>query len=261
MSSRLQIEPEDRHEAGDEPAPRRQVVRAVLLGLAVAGLVGGSWWAGHSSKPAPQDLSAVPEIHPDTAPVKIAPANPGGMQVPDQDSILLNQEGKQQPEELLPPPEAVKQRPVSAMPPAPPTPPPASQPPAPQQTASAPPPVAPKPVPQPAPAPQIVPAPPPPASVVPQAKAAQTTAAASGAYRLQLGALGSEEAAKQEWLRLQRQQPDVLGKLSLAVSRVDLGAKGVYFRIQAGPIASAAQAAQSCATLKSRNVGCILVKP
>lgn len=255
MSSRLQIEPEDRHEVGDEPAPRRQVVRAVLLCLAVAGLAGGSWWAGHSSKPAPQDLSAVPEIHPDSAPVKIAPANPGGMQVPDQDSILLNQEGKQQPEELLPPPEAVKQRPVSATP--------AASPPTPQQTASTPPPVAPAPPPQPAPPPpQVAAAPPPPASVVPPAKAAPTPAApASGAYRLQLGALGSEEAAKQEWLRLQKQQPDVLGKLSLAVSRIDLGAKGVYYRIQAGPIADAAQAAQSCATLKSRNVGCILVKP
>lgn len=259
MSSRLQIEPEDRHEVGDEPAPRRQVVRAVLLCLAVAALAGGSWWAGHSSKPAPQDLSAVPEIHPDSAPVKIAPTNPGGMQVPDQDSILLNQEGKQQPEELLPPPEAVKQRPVSATPAAPPAPPP----PAPQQTASTPPPVAPAPPPQPAPPAQVAAAPPPPAtSVVSPAKAPPTPAApASGAYRLQLGALGSEEAAKQEWLRLQKQEPDVLGKLSLAVSRIDLGAKGVYYRIQAGPIADAAQAAQSCATLKSRNVGCILVKP
>lgn len=256
MSSRLRSEPEDRHEIEDKPAPRRQAVRALLLSLAVAGLAGGSWWAGHSSKSVPQDLSAVPEIHPDTAPVKIAPATPGGMQVPDQDSILLNQEGKQQPEELLPPPEAVKPRPVSTTPPSPSPPPPA-----PQQAATLPPSIPPAPAPPTTP-PQVAAAPTPPALVVPQAKAAPTPAVpASGAYRLQLGALGSEEAAKQEWLRLQKQQPDVLGKLSLAVSRIDLGAKGVYYRIQAGPIADAAQAEQSCATLKSRNVGCILVKP
>ncbi len=78
---------------------------------------------------------------------------------------------------------------------------------------------------------------------------------------MQLGALKSEEAAKAEWQKLQRQNSDVLGKLSLSVSRVDLGAKGTYYRIQAGPIADAAQAAQECAKLKSRKIGCILVKP
>jgi len=255
MTSRLQIEPEDRRLVDEEPARRWQVLRAILLGLAVAGLARGSWWAGHGSKQAPEDLSAVPEIRPDTAPVKEAPANPGGMQVPDQDSVLLNQEGKQQPEELLPAPEAVKPRPVAATPPPHPAPPPP-----PTQAVSAPPP-APAAPPSSVLAPQVAVAPAP--AVVPEAKAAPTPtpASASGGYRLQLGALGSEDAAKQEWLRLQKQQPDILGKLSLTVSRVDLGAKGVYYRIQAGPIADAAAAAQSCATLKSRNVGCILVKP
>ena len=260
MSSRLQIEPEDRREMEDAPPPRRQVLRAVVLSIAVAGLAGGSWWAGHSSKPATEDLSAVPEIHPDTAPVKVVPANPGGMQVPDQDSVLLNREGKTPPEELLPPPEAVKQRPVAATLPAPPPAPPA--PPAPAVTAVPTPAPAPPP-PSGTPAPQVATATAsPPAVIVPQAKAAPLPApATAGGYRLQLGALGSEDAAKQEWLKLQKQQPDVLGKLALSVSRVDLGAKGVYYRIQAGPIADATQAAQNCATLKSRNVGCILVKP
>jgi len=254
MSSRLEIDPEDRRDVEDEPAPRRQIVRAALLGVAVAALAGGSWWAGHSGRSTAEDPSAVPEIHADAAPVKQAPANPGGLQVPDQDSVLLNQEGKQQPEELLPPPETVKPRPVAATPPSPP------RAPAPPQTASAPPVAAAAP-PSP-PAPQIAAAPAPVApAAVPQAKATPAPpATAGGAYRLQLGALDSEEAAKKEWLKLQKQQPDILGKLTLTVSRVDL-AKGTFYRIQAGPIADAAQAAQNCATLKSRNVGCILVKP
>jgi cell division septation protein DedD len=86
-------------------------------------------------------------------------------------------------------------------------------------------------------------------------------AATSAGYRLQLGALKTEEAAKSEWLKLQRQNSDVLGKLSPSVSRVELGAKGIYYRIQAGPIADEGRAAQACAALKNRNVGCILVKP
>jgi cell division septation protein DedD len=81
-------------------------------------------------------------------------------------------------------------------------------------------------------------------------------------YRLQLGALKSEEAARAEWERLKKQQADILGKLAFSTSRVDLGSgKGIYYRIQAGPIADATQATQNCAVLKSRNVGCILVKP
>ena len=84
---------------------------------------------------------------------------------------------------------------------------------------------------------------------------------AAGSYRLQLGALKTEEAAKTEWLKLHRQNSDLLGKLSLSVSRVDLGAKGTYYRIQAGPIADEARAAQDCAALKSRKIACILVKP
>jgi cell division septation protein DedD len=255
MSSRLQIEPEDQRRVDAEPAPRRQIARAIVLCLAVAGLAGGSWWAGHSNKPAAQDASAVPEIHPDAAPVKEAPANPGGMKVPDQDSILLNQEGKQQPEELLPPPEAAKPRPVATVPP----PPPRS--PVPRAASVTPPTAAPAP-PPPAP-PQVAAAStPPPVALAPTAKSApMPIAAAAGAYRMQLGALNSEDAAKQEWLKLQKQHPDLLGRLSLTVSRVDLGAKGVFYRIQAGPIADATQAEQDCAVLKSRNVGCIIVKP
>jgi hypothetical protein len=78
---------------------------------------------------------------------------------------------------------------------------------------------------------------------------------------LQLGALKTEEAAKAEWLKLQRQNSDVLGKLSLSVARVDLGAKGIYYRMQAGPIADEAKASRDCAALKSRKIACILVKP
>jgi len=259
MSPRLETDHDERGDAAEQ-TQRRGALRGALLAIAVAVLVGGSWWAGHSGKSATQDASAVPEIHPDSAPVKEPPKDPGGMVVPGQDSELLNPNAKRKPEELLPPPEAVKPRP--APPPqvatAPAAPPPAA--------ITTPPTSAPAPTAQPAPAPppavaSASPAPVPALSKPPAAKAPPAPTRLATAYRLQLGALKSEEAAKIEWQKLQRQNSDVLGKLSLSVSRVELGAKGTYYRIQAGPIADAAQAAQDCAALKSRKIGCILVKP
>ncbi|HWE75938.1 MAG TPA: SPOR domain-containing protein [Stellaceae bacterium] len=270
MSPRLDIDDDERRDRDDEPERRgTRPLRAALLALAVAALVGGSWWAGHSSKPSSQDVAAVPEIHPDTAPVKEQPKDPGGMVVPGQDSVLLNRETKEKPEELLPSPEAVKQRP------APPTPPPQPQtattnppsPPAEPPAANTRPPTLP-------PAPQVATAPPPAAVAPPTSVAPKVAAPApvapkvvppqqmAGSYRLQLGALKTEDAAKTEWVKLQRQNADVLGKLSLSVSSVQLGGgKGTYYRIQAGPITEEARATQACAALKSRNVSCILVKP
>lgn len=260
MSPRLETGHDERNEARDEPRPRGQGVRAALLALVVTGLVVGSWWAGHRSSPSTQEGGAVPEIHPDAAPVKEPPKDPGGMVVPGQDSVLLNHDAKGKPEELLPPPEVVKQRPA---PPAP-SPqaatanPPSSSPAA--DTAS--PATSPAPAVTPPAAPQVAVTPPAPvASPAPAAPKVTPSPAAAGSYRLQLGALKTEDAAKTEWLKLQRQNSDVLGKLSLSVSRVEIGAKGTYYRIQAGPIADAEKATQACAALKSRKIACILVKP
>jgi len=44
-------------------------------------------------------------------------------------------------------------------------------------------------------------------------------------------------------------------------TRVDLGEKGVFYRVQAGPLADAAAAERLCAELKERKQGCIVVKP
>jgi hypothetical protein len=277
MSPRFDTDDEQRDTDGEPERRDKRPLRAALLALVVTALVGGSYWAGHSSKQTSSDDIAVPEIHPDTAPVKEQPKDPGGMVVPGQDSVLLNRDMKdprekpEKPEELLPPPEAVKQRP--APPPPPPQaatnnpPPPAAAPPVVNAAPSVPPPAA---------APQVATVPPPPsiappAPVTPKAAApalgvpkafAPTVPPVPGTYRLQLGALKTEELARAEWVKLQRQNSDVLGKLSLSISSVQLGGgKGIYYRIQAGPIAEESRAAQACASLKSRNVSCILVKP
>jgi hypothetical protein len=95
------------------------------------------------------------------------------------------------------------------------------------------------------------------ASVSPSSPPAR---AAAGSVRVQLGAVGNESAAHKEWDRIKRANSDLLGSLSPSIVRADLGAKGVVYRIQAGPVANADAAADLCAKLKTRNVGCFVAR-
>ena len=81
----------------------------------------------------------------------------------------------------------------------------------------------------------------------------------SDSYRIQIAAVGSNAAAQREWLRLRRQNKDILGSLQLFVQQVNIRNKGVYHRIQAGPLADRILAEIACSNLKSRGVGCLIV--
>jgi hypothetical protein len=78
-----------------------------------------------------------------------------------------------------------------------------------------------------------------------------------GGARIQLASVRSEEAARQEWDRIRRANPDVLGSVSATPVRADLGEKGVYYRLQTAPIADAERV---CGELKRRNIGCIIAR-
>jgi len=80
-------------------------------------------------------------------------------------------------------------------------------------------------------------------------------------YRLQLGAVRDPEIAKQSWERMKERNADLLGRLTFAAERVDLGGRGIFYRIEAGPLADAAHAERDCKELKRRGVSCILVRP
>jgi hypothetical protein len=191
-------------------------------------------------------------------------------------------------ERLLPGPEAPLPRPVP--PPAPVAsipatpdvaPPPnavvvAPPPPPPQAAAPArpaPPPVqlaTPAPPPPPA-APPVVAAPPPvaaaPAAPPPapaQARAAApapaVAAAPAGGARIQLASVRAEPEAQREWARLLRQHGDVLGGLTPSYTSADLGERGVYIRLQAGPFPIPEAARAACETLRARGVGCNVVR-
>ncbi|WP_162917368.1 SPOR domain-containing protein [Dongia deserti] len=83
--------------------------------------------------------------------------------------------------------------------------------------------------------------------------------AATGNTRVQLAAGKSEASVEQEWAALQKAHPQLLGDLSLTVERVDKGAAGIFYRMQAGPLADKTAARQLCASLKQRGQDCIVV--
>jgi cell division septation protein DedD len=277
MTYRLNLDADERDGRGlaERPPGRRYLVRTVAAGLVVRGAAGA--WAGYRLGGHGGAGGAVPVIHADPRPTKVKPDQPGGMVVPDQDKYVLNREKlvDSKVEQLLPPPEAPLPRPV-----APPEPPAAapvepltgapaveSLPPAAAPTAVAPavpPPaaVAPKPAEPPKAAGSPKPAEPPKAKAASApATAPHPPAAPGGSYRLQIGALRSPEAAKAEWTRLQHQNHDLLGGLGYSAVRADLGEKGVFYRIQAGPIADLGAAERTCKELRQRHLGCMLVKP
>ncbi len=70
---------------------------------------------------------------------------------------------------------------------------------------------------------------------------------------LHLSSLRSEGAAKREWSDLQRSFPAALGNLTADIRRTELGDKGVFYRVLAGPLPSRSAAKDACAAVKSKN--------
>ena len=77
---------------------------------------------------------------------------------------------------------------------------------------------------------------------------------------MQLGAVRTESEARGEWERLKRKNTDLLGTLSAVAVRADLGEKGIYYRIQAGPISNTSTADRICSELRQRRLACMIVR-
>jgi cell division septation protein DedD len=102
------------------------------------------------------------------------------------------------------------------------------------------------------------PAPPAPVAQV----AAKPAAAKAGAYKIQLVAVRSPDAANKEWDRLRQRNSDLLSGMELTVTKADLGPdKGIYYRLRAGPLGDEDAAKKLCAELTKRKIGCLVVRP
>jgi hypothetical protein len=104
----------------------------------------------------------------------------------------------------------------------------------------------------------------PPAEAAPQRQQSDTKAASAApksTYQVQIAALRSRDAVEKEWSRLRNKHGDLLGSLTLNVERADLGPKGVFYRLRAGPLADRSAAGALCDALKKRKLGCMVVGP
>ena len=80
-------------------------------------------------------------------------------------------------------------------------------------------------------------------------------------YQVQLAAVRDVSAAQTEWRRLQVRHKILLGNLKLSVVRADLGSKGIFYRLRAGPLINQSSAKKLCKDLAKVKVSCLVVKP
>jgi len=97
------------------------------------------------------------------------------------------------------------------------------------------------------------------AQEAPPQQAAVTPTVPTGNTRVQLAAGKSEATVQKEWAALQKAHPDLLGSLSLHIERVDKGTSGIFYRLQAGPLADKTAAKELCASLKQKGQDCLVV--
>jgi len=83
----------------------------------------------------------------------------------------------------------------------------------------------------------------------------------AGSHRVRLASYRDPSNALPGWKTLTRKYGDVLRELNWALAEVDLGDKGVYHRLEAGPLGSREEAKAVCAEIKAGGDSCLAVKP
>jgi hypothetical protein len=92
---------------------------------------------------------------------------------------------------------------------------------------------------------------------LPPPAAASAHAGGPGSY-VQVSSQRSETEAQAAFKALQAKFPSQLGSRQPSVHKVDLGAKGTYYRTMVGPFANANEAAELCSSLKAAGGQCLI---
>ncbi len=251
---------------------RGQILTVMVSVAAIASFGSVVWWAHNQDvKAGGRGLEPL-VVQAPTTPSRVKPENAGGLVPPNQDKEVFNRISPGtvpiQPEKLLPA-ATTPRLPANGLP-APAAPKPseaeASRTPTPLQSAA---PTTGGPTPPPVAADATTPA----ATVQPVDVKPATTEAGptiaslidnmsgpTGGWRVQVASVKNEDVAKSTWARLQSAHGDVMANLRMQAVRVDLGDKGVWYRVQAGPL-DEKQAQGVCSALKSRKADCVLVPP
>ena len=249
---------------------RGQILTIMVSIAAIASFGSVVWWAHNQDvKAGGRGLEPLVVQAPAT-PSRMKPENAGGLVPPNQDKEVFNRIAPgavpSQPEKLLPMAETPKLPPAGLPAPAAPKVPEviAAKTPTPMQSTgpgagptSAP---AAGTTPTTAAQPAVATTPAPTEAGPSIASLIENMSGPTGGWRVQIAAVKSEDVAKSTWARLQSAHGDVLANLRMQAVRVDLGDKGVWYRVQAGPL-DEKQAHSVCGTLKGRRADCVTVPP
>jgi hypothetical protein len=213
-----------------DPAARRLALIAGGLGGALLAIIGG--WSMMNNR-----SSTIPVIQADGRPIRVKPENPGGMQIAGANEDALSGGGATGGDKLAPPPEVPAPLSISA-----------PQPPA-QPAALAPP----EPIPS-----KVKPAAEKP--VVQTEKriaspAAERVMTGAKATQVQLAAVSSEEAARAEWLRIEKRMPELFGQRQPSFSKTEYNGRTLW-RLRTGGFSDSAQATAFCERVRAKGAGC-----
>jgi hypothetical protein len=98
------------------------------------------------------------------------------------------------------------------------------------------------------------------AAVSQPTRIAPAASGGTGGYAVQVSARKSEDDAQAAFRTLQARYPSQLGGKAPIIKRVDLGAKGIFYRAMVGPFGSSSEASELCSSLKSAGGACIVQK-
>lgn len=231
-----------------EPAidPLMRKIALVAGGIATLIILVALIWGG--MKPG-MGFGPPPVIKPPPGPLRVVPANPGGLTVPGANQQIMSGQNATVPASLAP---ATPAPDISAFqgPPAPAAPAQGST--APASASASPPPAAAEPAlaPPAAAAPQAAPAAP-----AQPAAAAKAAAPAAGEVEIQLAATRDPGGVRIVWARLSAKMPDLLaGRTPLYTQTMVDGEK--YWRLRLGGFADIAAARQFCGEVEAKGGAC-----
>jgi septal ring-binding cell division protein DamX len=264
----------DREQSSPQPAPLRNKMLGIAAAVAaVTGFVGIAWYATNQGQK--DSATTVAIIQADKSAIKIRPEKPGGLKIPNRDKQVfarINPDGAtKNVERLMPPPETPMAKPAApalAMTKTETTPP--VGPLVPEKPEMRPKPAAPQKAPKikarSNPVPKTVikaaakPVKPAVKKLAPK-KPAKSTVVPKGAFQIQLSAVRSSKGAKAFAKRTRTAHNKILGNVKIFIVRANLGKRGIYYRLRAGPFSTRAKAAAVCGKLAARKASCIVVKP
>ncbi|MFC7050810.1 SPOR domain-containing protein [Emcibacter nanhaiensis] len=239
------LEPLPEEYAGEENMTSRRMIIAAITVVVLAIFAGVIWYSYMQGA----DKGPVPVVKADKSVIKVKPEDPGGMEVLHQDKEIFEhvagtEEAKE--EVLASSSEIPMDRPAAdkpsqnassdvnvALPPSPPV----------DEGVE----VSADKVEE-----QVSPAAPAPAS--------SAAISATGEFMIQLGAFSQLSSAEKLWASLSDKHADILGGLTPDYMVVDLGDKGVLYRVRGGSIETREDADKICDRLKKAGQGCMVVK-